>query len=300
MLLIACIFTGCIKENMDDCYRSFTLFFKYTGDGTTDIFRQKVTKVNLYVYNTETKQMVQSYVIDRSALETLQGIRLDDLEPGSYKAICWGNAYEHSEIEQARDTDDGSITTPGYADGTPISTNDELYYGQEEFVFTKAWKDQQATCEFRCSHIDLYVRLEGFHDLVSPNTRADGQCPVDVQLIKLPGYCDFTGTPQDAQTTYSLDVVPNKDDATIYESAFSTLRFNDVCEATLQLLNPATKEVFYSLSIEQFMADNNLSVDNRQEASLSILLKLNSDGISMTVSPFESEDIHPGLDEKDM
>lgn len=294
------LFTGCIKENMDDCHRSFTLLFAYNGDGTTDIFRQKVTKVNLYVYNTETREMVQSHVIDRSALETLQGIRLDDLAPGSYEAICWGNAYDHSEIAQPQDQENGSIAAPEYNDGTPISTNDEIYYGQKPFTITNAWKDRQETCQFRCAHIDMYVRLEGFDNIAFTDTRANDRCPVAVQLTELPGYCDFTGTPRDEHTTYNLEMASTKDNAAIYESAFSTLRFKDECEVALQLLNPATGTPFYSLPLKQFMADNQLSVEDRQEASLNILLKLNSDGISMTVSPFESEDIHPGLDEKDM
>lgn len=301
LLLIASIFTGCIKENLDDCRRSFTLLFSYTGDGTTDIFRQKVTKVNLYVYNTDTEQMVGSYTVDRSALETLQGIRLDELEPGSYEAVCWGNAYESSEVIGSGTMTDGTIAAPEYNQGTPPDTNDELYYGKKDFVITKAWTDQEATCVFTCAHIDMYVRLEGFNDVLLPlNTRADGACPVGVQIANLPGYCDFTGGAFNEQALYVLNVVPAADDATAYEASFSTLRFKNDGKVTLQLTNPATGEPFYTLSVEQFLADNNLSVEDRQEVSVSILLRLNSDGISMTVKPFDSEDVHPGLDEKDM
>ena len=33
---------GCIRENMDDCKGKVTLRFRYVGDGTTDIFPEKM------------------------------------------------------------------------------------------------------------------------------------------------------------------------------------------------------------------------------------------------------------------
>ena len=40
------LMTGCIRENMDDCKGKVTLRFRYVGDGTTDIFAEKIDKAN--------------------------------------------------------------------------------------------------------------------------------------------------------------------------------------------------------------------------------------------------------------
>ena len=43
-ILLLVTVTGCIKENLDDC--ETTLYFSYLGDGTKEIFPQKIEKVD--------------------------------------------------------------------------------------------------------------------------------------------------------------------------------------------------------------------------------------------------------------
>lgn len=298
LLLIASLFSGCIKENMDDCRRSFTLLFRYDGDGTTDIFRQKVSKVDLYVYNAETGELVLTRVADQAALGQLQGIRLDELEPGNYEAVCWGNVFDDSRMMAFDSKETGQIAAPNFYSGTDIFTNDELYYAAKSFTVTGAWKEQEDICIFQCSHIDVTVRLEGFQGAVYPWTRAGSDCPVDLNLAELPAFCDFYGHPSSEKETYVLDINTAEDDPTAYESRFSVLRFGDRNDAKLQLMKPGTDNIFYTLGIQQFLEENNISVEDHQEVSLDILLKLSSDGAHISVKPFEIEDIHPGLDER--
>ena len=51
MLLTVGMFSGCIKEDMDDCpkYSVNTLSLSYKGDGTTEIFNDKIEQVVMYV-----------------------------------------------------------------------------------------------------------------------------------------------------------------------------------------------------------------------------------------------------------
>lgn len=299
LLLIPCIFTGCIKDNMDDCRRSYTLLFRYTGDGTADIFRQKVTKVDLYVYNAETKQLVETYSVDRAALEQLQGITLNNLAPGNYEAICWGNAAEHSAVDKCEHREQGSIASPEYYGGTPITTNDELYHAVKSFTISRAWEDVKETCDFTCAHVNLKVRMEGFENAIFPLTKSgDNACPVGLRLTSLSGCCHFNGEPSETLVDYTPEAVRAAESETAYEAVFCTLRFEDENDIELQLTHPATGEPFYRLSMEQYLTDNNLSVEDRQEVELSILVRFESGGVGITVQPFEEEDIHPGMDEK--
>ena len=55
--------TGCIKENLDDC--ETILYFDYLGDGTRDIFLQKIEKVDMYIYN-EDHVCIQKTALDKS------------------------------------------------------------------------------------------------------------------------------------------------------------------------------------------------------------------------------------------
>ena len=271
MLLTACLFAGCIKDDLSDCRRSFTLQFRYLGDGTSDIFPEKVTKVHLYVYDTENRLLVRSVELDHAALQRFQGIRFDDLEPGSYQAVCWGNAYESTTLRMAEQFYESTVAAPEYHAGTSVDTNDELYYAKQDFTLTRAWTDQQAVCDFQCAHIDMKVRLEGFDNLVlTGNTRAQVDGSLSLQL-----------------------------DNCAYETTFYTLRYGDDTNAQLHLIHPLTGEPFYTLSLSQFLENNDLSVEDEQEEAVEILIRLNTDGVSVSVSPFEEEDVHPGLDERD-
>ena len=296
---ITCLLSGCILEDQSDCRRSFTLLFRYTGDGTTDIFREKVTKVNLYVYDAHTQQLVQAYEMDSDDLQRLQGIRLDNLQPGDYEAVCWGNVFESSTVTGESQREDGSLAAPEYHTGQPADTNDPHYYGNTLFTVTNDWTDQQDVCNFRCTHIDIKVRLEGFNDGIAlAGTRAESACPVNLHLENLPGYCCFHGNTHDESATYEPALTAAADDASAYESTFCTLRFTDDSDVTLYLTRPADGQPIYSLRMEQFLTENGLSVEDEQEETVEILLRLNTDGVSISVTPFEEEEVHPGMDER--
>lgn len=48
-LMFLASLNGCIKEDMSDCPGNCTLKFSYVGDGTTQIFQDKIHKVDMYV-----------------------------------------------------------------------------------------------------------------------------------------------------------------------------------------------------------------------------------------------------------
>ena len=64
-ILLLVTVTGCIKENLDDC--ETTLYFSYLGDGTKEIFPQKIEKVDMYIYN-QNNVFVQKTVLNRKAV----------------------------------------------------------------------------------------------------------------------------------------------------------------------------------------------------------------------------------------
>ena len=87
-ILLLVTVTGCIKENLDDC--ETTLYFSYLGDGTKEIFPQKIEKVDMYIYN-QNNVFVQKTVLNRKELNRQRGTTLN-LPSGQYHIICWGNS----------------------------------------------------------------------------------------------------------------------------------------------------------------------------------------------------------------
>lgn len=64
---------GCIRENMDDCKGKVTLRFRYVGDGTTDIFPEKIEHVTMYVYSIADGSLAAIQKYDDNALAAYQG-----------------------------------------------------------------------------------------------------------------------------------------------------------------------------------------------------------------------------------
>ena len=62
---------GCIREDRDDCKGRVMLRFRYVGDGTTDIFPDKIEKVTVYVYSADNGALVGVSEYDKTAKWTL-------------------------------------------------------------------------------------------------------------------------------------------------------------------------------------------------------------------------------------
>ena len=95
-ILLLVTVTGCIKENLDDC--ETTLYFSYLGDGTKEIFPQKIEKVDMYIYN-QNNVFVQKTVLNRKELNRQRGTTLN-LPSGQYHIICWGNSLNDTRINE--------------------------------------------------------------------------------------------------------------------------------------------------------------------------------------------------------
>ena len=124
--------TGCIKENLDDC--ETILYFDYLGDGTRDIFLQKIEKVDMYVYN-EDKVCIQKTALNKSELHRQQGTTLN-LPSGQYHVVCWGNSFGDTRINEGASLNNNLVGAPHYFTKELITTNDSLYFGEKEITIT--------------------------------------------------------------------------------------------------------------------------------------------------------------------
>ena len=167
ILLWVVLVAGCIKENRDDCGRC-TLRFSYVGDGTTEIFQKKIEKVNLYVFDANHNCIV-SRTLKQNELST-QSISLE-LSPGTYRAVCIGNAFEATVITDVNcgNYKDIHCTHPCCLSGDIIHSNDSLYQGSKEFAVPKN-RELTETIPFSASHIDMYVEVKGYIETAARST----------------------------------------------------------------------------------------------------------------------------------
>lgn len=147
-ILLLVTVTGCIKENLDDC--ETTLYFSYLGDGTKEIFPQKIEKVDMYIYN-QNNVFVQKTVLNRKELNRQRGTTLN-LPSGQYHIICWGNSLNDTRINEGSSLQNNLVGAPHYFTKELISTNDSLYFGEREItIVNESYKVD--TVYFSSAHI---------------------------------------------------------------------------------------------------------------------------------------------------
>ena len=282
MLLVA-LTTGCIKEDLDSC--DTNLIFRYFGDGTKDIFPEKIEKVDLYVYS-ENGALIETIGLNQGDLRRYQGTPLN-LPAGKYRVVCWGNTENDTRIDQAMALNTALVAAPHYFTREIITTNDSLYIGSRDIeIFQDA--SNADTVYFSSSHIKMYLELDGLEDAAW----TDGTSPIEIEVGNLSPTVDFAKTFSSENVSYR-PITKKEENTPVYKSRFNVLRFNDNNRIYINLVSKKTSKTIYTLNLKDFMKYNQISVDGINEVTIGIRFRFN--GTSVTVQPWDEEVIKPGL-----
>lgn len=270
---------GCIRENMDDCKGKVTLRFRYVGDGTTDIFPEKIEHVTMYVYSIADGSLAAIHKYDDNALAAYQGADVM-LFPGRYEVVCWGNALDETTINEGE-----KIAADGYFENTDIATNDPLYYGTIEIEVPETLVENNYICDFVCSHVKFRVRVEGF-DQTTMGVPS-------LELTQLASFTDFDNVPSDEERcSYHPVLAAGYDgEQTVYTAEFNTLRFNDDNDIMLRLHSDETRVVAHEFPLADFLQEHNIAVEGVNEVTVPIRIRFSPIGV--TIDDWDSVPVNP-------
>ena len=246
---------------MDDCKGKVTLRFRYVGDGTTDIFPEKIEHVTMYVYSIADGSLAAIQKYDDNALAAYQGADVM-LFPGRYEVVCWGNALDETTINEGE-----KIAANGYFENTDIATNDPLYYGSIEIEVPETLVENNYICDFVCSHVKFRVRVEGF-DQTTMGVPS-------LELTQLASFTDLDNVPSDEERCSYHPVLAAGSDGeqTVYTAEFNTLRFNDDNDIMLRLHSDETRVVAHEFPLADFLQEHNIAVEGVNEVTVPILIR---------------------------
>ena len=289
LLASVVLLASCIKEDYADCERC-TLTFSYLGDGTWDVFPEHITRVSLYVFNSEDR-LVQTKLIEQNELKAFQGTKLN-LEPGDYRVVGVGNSYNKTEVTNLSSSNMSQIQFhhPKADEGGVVEGNDSLYLGQKTFTIPSSyWYEDDVP--FRSSHLKVSYTVKNYlyPGSAESATRAEGSLELKVKNL-LP-QTDFTNKANGNKITYDpvMSYNPEKKEHNGY---FNIMRHSKDSDVEFELIDKATGEVVHTLTLADFLAEFPQIDVTKQEVLIPIILEFGA-GVKVTIPDWMIEDRDP-------
>ncbi len=286
--LLAIAATSCIREDLDECLSTNHLLLSYKGDGTTEIFPDKICRVEMFVFDAENR-CVNSSLLSQHEVATRTAM-LPPLKAGDYRIICLGNTHT-TRTDGTASGDYGRMifAAADYFDRKTVSGNDSLYYASTSYTVLPYGNgheeaDRTQTIEFASAHYDLLVEAVGIPD---PDERAGALPTLEVCGVK--PCTDFENRACGETTDYLLE--------TQYEAGMLSARTNIMRhknhEAVDVRLRSAAGDLLAEVNLAEFLAAHPVIDCSKHEVLIPIRIEFKSGNITIGLPEWYIEQVQP-------
>lgn len=282
--------TSCVREDLDDCLSTNKLLLSYKGDGTTEIFPDKICRVEMFVFDAENRCVNSSILPEEQVKNRIA--TLPPLVAGDYRIVCLGNTHQ-TKVNgiTSGDFDRMFFAAGDYFDEKQVAGNDSLYYATTSYTVLpysgREEENQTKTIEFASSHYDLLVEVAG---VPNPGNRA-GSFPV-LKICGVSPCTDFKNHVCGEATDYLLETEYEAEKA-LLTAHTNIMRHKDHENVNIRLNSSSTGELLAEVNLAQFLAENPIIDCSKHEVLIPIRIEFKSGDITVSVPEWYIEHVKP-------
>ena len=281
--------SSCVREDFDDCYSINKLILSYKGDGTTEIFPDKICRVEMFVFDAENK-CVNSSILSQAQV-TSRTVVLPSLKPGEYRIICLGNTHD-TKIDNITSGDFNQMrfAAGNYFTRTEITGNDSLYYASTSYTikpFTARVEENVQTVEFASSHYDLSVEVAG---IPAPELRAETYPAL--QISGVAPVTNFENQVTEETTDYLLETEYEPENKQL-TARTNIMRHENHDEVTVRVISSQTGAPLAEVNLGEFLAANPAIDCSKHEVLIPIRIEFIAGSVSISLPQWYVEQVKP-------
>ena len=242
--------SSCISEDYSDCSNRYVVNLSYVGDGTKEIFLDKIGSAQMYIFDGKSSCIYQAALREDEIAH--QQTMLPPLEEGDYHIVFVANPYdtEIKDISTRTSLSDLCFGAESYWAGRETSGNDSLYWAaldQKIEAFVSDRPVTYSTAYFASSHYDVSVEIVGAPSV--PTIVLKGVSP----------YTDFDNVATAAESAdYVLDA--KHDGFSTVIAGCNILRHQNHESVYLKVLG-ADGDEMVSINFAEFLRENKEYID---------------------------------------
>ncbi len=304
VLFTILIFSRCIDDSSGECPvgidKNFILKFRYVSDGPEELFIEKIKRVDVFVFK-EDGQYVMTQSADLAALTSFAGIMLD-LDPGSYRIVCWGNASGKtffSPLSTNSMMKDAFVTHTALRSGIAATNGDTLYYALDHTVLSPSLKVTTVSetvieriLDFHNAFIKIQVYVKGLSD---KGPQGQLLAPIVEMTGVTSGYNFEMQTFGNAVHYLDISAFEYISGEKVAAITFYTLRFKDDNPIEIKIKKSSDGSTLTVINLKDFMKENNITVEGIEKAVVPILVEYKEASVEISIPEWGQIPVDPEL-----